>query len=383
MTNHKTRDQHLFDEGPKRILALDGGGIRGILTLQILRRIESILRERVDGHEGFRMCDYFDLIGGTSTGAIIAAALAMGYSVDDLDDIYRGLGEHVFRDELFRLGLFRAKFDVGPLREVLEREFEDVTLGDERVRTGLAIVTKRLDTGSAWILHNNPRGRYFGTRPGSTAVPNADYPLKNIVRASTAAPHYFDPERIPVAADTEGAFVDGGVSPHNDPSLQLLLLATLRGYGLHWPLGKDKLCLVSVGTGSWEPKLAADEVLDMPAAKLALRALSSLMGDAAALNQLLLQWLSTSRTARSIDREVGDLSDDVLGGGAPWLTYLRYDAQLDREWLKTVAGLDFSEREIEAVRKMDDPHDIEALVEIGQFVAATIDEQDFAAKFDL
>jgi len=67
--------------GPKRLLALDGGGIRGVLTLEFLERIEQILKARSQKPEEFRLCDYFDLIGGTSTGSIIAAMLAYGYSL--------------------------------------------------------------------------------------------------------------------------------------------------------------------------------------------------------------------------------------------------------------------------------------------------------------
>lgn len=379
----RTRDQHLFDRGPKRILALDGGGIRGIVTLQILRRIESVLRERSGGADDFHLCDYFDLIGGTSTGAIIAAGLATGYSVEKLDDLYRGLGRHVFKDELFRQGIFRAKFSDRPLRELLDREFGGTTLGDDRVRTGLAIMLKRLDTGSPWIVHNNPQGKYFRPRHGGRAVANADYLLKDVVRASTAAPHYFDPERIPVAGDLAGAFVDGGVSPHNNPALQLLLLATLEGYGLRWPVGADNLLLVSVGTGSWDLRLSTEEVMGMAPAKLALRALSSLMGDAAAFNELILQWLSVSPTARQIDREVGDLCSDVLGASEPWLTYLRYDPQLDREWLKDRVGLDLREDEVEGLRKMDDPANLDALARVGAATAELVKKEHFDARFDV
>lgn len=379
----KTRDEHLFGPGPKRILALDGGGIRGILTIQILARIERILRARAGGDPDFRLADYFDLIGGTSTGAIIAAGLSTGRSVKEMDDLYRGLGQHVFQHDLFRRGLFRAKFSADHLRKVLDSEFEKTTLGDTSVRTGLAIVMKRLDTGSPWIVHNNPRGRYFATRRGSRAVPNADYFLKDVVRASTAAPTYFDPELISVTDDVEGAFVDGGVSPHNNPALQLLLLATLEGFGLQWPLGADNVLQVSLGTGSWELELGAKQVMRMSAANLGLRGLSSLMDDAAALNELILQWLSASTTARQIDREVGDLRGDVLGGGAPWLTYLRYDAQLDRDWLREVAKLDLSAKQIKTLREMDDPDNIELLVEVGQAVAETVKESDLKAHFDI
>ena len=62
---------------------LDGGGIRGILTLEYLGLIEDMLKSR-SGRNDFRLSDYFDLIGGTSTGSIIAATLACGMSVAEL-----------------------------------------------------------------------------------------------------------------------------------------------------------------------------------------------------------------------------------------------------------------------------------------------------------
>jgi patatin-like phospholipase/acyl hydrolase len=90
-----SKQQHLDpNTSPKRILSLDGGGIRGILTLEYLGVIETILRKR-SGRDDFRLCDYFDLIGGTSTGSIIAAGLACGMLVDQLKQLYRDLGKIV------------------------------------------------------------------------------------------------------------------------------------------------------------------------------------------------------------------------------------------------------------------------------------------------
>ena len=81
----KTRDEHFRRDGkPKRILALDGGGVRGILTLGILAKIETLLKARHGNDEQFRLCHYFDLIAGTSTGAIIAAALACEMTVKEI-----------------------------------------------------------------------------------------------------------------------------------------------------------------------------------------------------------------------------------------------------------------------------------------------------------
>ena len=90
-----TKRDHLDpNKGPKRILSLDGGGIRGVLTLQYLKVIETMVKERF-GEETL-LCDYFDLIGGTSIGSIIAAGLASGMSVDELNALYTRIGSTVF-----------------------------------------------------------------------------------------------------------------------------------------------------------------------------------------------------------------------------------------------------------------------------------------------
>ena len=79
-------------DNPRKLLALDGGGIRGVLTLQVLIRMEELLRERSGQGDDFRLCNFFDYIGGTSTGAIIAAGLAIGMSAKELSDFYIATG---------------------------------------------------------------------------------------------------------------------------------------------------------------------------------------------------------------------------------------------------------------------------------------------------
>ena len=113
------------------------------------------------------------------------------------------------------------------------------------------IMTKRLDTGSPWPLNNGGHGNY-------TAQDGALH-LTQAVRASTAAPTYFAPEEIAIHARdgsvVDGAFVDGGVTPFNDPALQLLMLAAVEGYGFCWPTGKDRLLIISVGTGQYKGRV--------------------------------------------------------------------------------------------------------------------------------
>lgn len=381
----QTRDQHLAADGrPKRILALDGGGLRGILTLGMLERIEALLAQRHGAGDDFRLAHYFDLIAGTSTGAIIAAGLAQGMRVAEVLAEYETLGAKVFEKSLFRNGLLRAKYDAQALSSELQRVYgPKTTLGSEALLTGLLVVTKRLDTGSPWPLTNNPRGRYF-QGDGLGRIGTGEYPLWQVVRASTAAPMYFDPEKLVIAEakgrDRQvGTFVDGGVSPYNNPALQALMAATLDGHRIGWPTGADKLLLVSLGTGAPDPSVAGVG----PAAGHAVKSLLSLMEDVAAMQQTLLQWMSASPTARAIDRVLGDLRHDLIGG-TPLISYLRYDVDLTPTAVQALAPDITDAKRIRALSEMDAPANMPALHRLGrQAGLRDIHGQDFPTHFDL
>jgi predicted acylesterase/phospholipase RssA len=176
-------------------------------------------------------------------------------------------------------------------------------------------------------------------------VGNGDYPLWQVVRASTAAPSYFDPERITIVSPLDappvvGEFIDGGVSPFNNPALMAVMYATLDGYRIGWPRGADRLLVVSVGTGASDPKVKPSRL----AVEGALKALLSLMEDCAVLQETLLQWMSSSATAHAFDREIGDLGADLVGGAAQ-ISYLRYNVELgvdapeNMEYLHTLGSL--------------------------------------------
>src|SRR6202161_2821141 len=93
VTFENSRDRHLFGPGPKRILALDGGGVRGALTVAFLEEIEAILARRLG--KPVLLGHWFDLIGGTSTGSIIGGALAMGFAATDVQRFYHELAPKV------------------------------------------------------------------------------------------------------------------------------------------------------------------------------------------------------------------------------------------------------------------------------------------------
>jgi len=375
-----TKQQHLDPATkPKRILSLDGGGIRGILTLEYLGAIETMLRKRT-GKNDLRLCDYFDLIGGTSTGSIIAAGLACGMSVDQLKTLYQNLGKSIFVSKFWKLGLLAPKFPAEPVRQALDAQLgAETTLGSDKVRTGLMVMTKRLDTGSPWPLHNHPNARY--------AAQDGALLLSHVVRASTAAPTYFEPQTMDISARdgtvVHGAFVDGGVSPFNDPAYQLLMLALLDGHGFRWSPGKDNLLLISLGTGTYKKTFSSQAIEKMAAAEQGLRSLQSLMDDCSRLNQTTLQWLTNCLTPWQIDRAVQNMEIDSKGG--PQLaTYARYDVILDPGWLKAGIGIDRTADDLAKIAEMDNAANMDQLAEIGRIAAShQVKPEHFSAQFDV
>ncbi len=361
-----------------------------MLTLSYLKHIEDLLRARHNNDANFRLCHYFDLIAGTSTGAIIASALAVGHTVAFVQGKYRELVGRVFKRGLLRWGVIRAKLDAQTLERALQSEEvlgSQTTLGSPKLQTGLMVMTKRIDTSSPWPLTNNPRGTYFGPRPNSTAIPNADFPLWRVVRASTAAPHYFKPEHLKVATQdvngkaqtVVGDFVDGGVSTANNPALQALHVALFDGFKLRWQTGTNKLLLISVGTGRRNPK----RKIPWFAAGHAVKALVSMMDDCSALVETQLQWMSVSDTAREIDREIGTLANDHIAL-QPLFTYQRYDVEFSTGWIQENLHTTYTEKVLQNLEKMDDPRNLEALEQLGTHAAQRqIKGSHFPTAFNL
>lgn len=389
MATYRTFRQHLDpDIGPKRILSLDGGGLRGMLSLQVLRRIETLLRERFNDPQ-MRLSDYFDLVAGTSTGAIIAAGLSIGMTVDEIEQHYKALGDKVFMRSFWRRGLLTDSYDASAVAEALRNVFGTGTLARDDFRTGLLVVTKRLDTGSTWSLTNHPDAKYFAPRESSPeTIPNGEYPLWQVVRASTAAPTFFAPEKIsihskanPSRKDVDGFFVDGGCSPHNNPALQALMVATMEGYGFKWRTGADQLLVISVGTGKADPRVDVSSTFANLAAAQGVLALKNLMEDCSDLVETMMQWLSApTPTARKIDREM-ELCRPTFGGTAQ-LTYHRYNAHFTAEWFKAALGRQVDRDYLERMQEMDRPENLGDLRRLGEEVAGQVAGEHLPAVFD-
>ena len=241
--------------GKFKILSLDGGGIRGSFSAACLARLEKEL--------GKPIYKYFDLIAGTSTGGIIAIALALGISAQEIEDFYKEYGEVIF-SRRYPLSIswyykpllwilkkhypalnsldfdwFRqTKYDSEPLREALENVFENKILKDANRR--LVIPSVNLTTGQTKVF-KTPHQPYF--------IEDLNYRAVDVVLATTAAPTYF-----PHTVIKEGsAYVDGGLWANN-PSMiahtEATKIAELHNEKEIQPKFSAKdIHLLSIGTG--------------------------------------------------------------------------------------------------------------------------------------
>ena len=209
----------------KKVLSVDGGGIRGILPSALLADLESRL-----GPAGSQ----FDLIAGTSTGGIIACGLCAGVKASALLDLYTKEGHEVF-DPNFGAVLLDPKYNAGKLEAALQRELGAKKLSEA---TPELLVTSYCVNAKDPVSTSPPvyAGSWFFKSRKAKADPTQDLPLWQIARATSAAPTYFPTAELPL-----GWFVDGGVFANNPA---MCALAEARNA---WP--GEEIRLLSIGTG--------------------------------------------------------------------------------------------------------------------------------------
>ena len=229
-----------------RILSLDGGGIRGIITLGLLKRLVEESGIDLFNPENFG----FDLIAGTSTGGIIALGLAHGLSVSDLEKLYREHGGDIFHSEwpyALRelINVFSARYDNRFLARALADRLGDTTLG----------MLKRHVLISAFSLNGDEekdfpywKAKFFHNLPGSE---DAHQSAREVALYTAAAPVYFP---------TAHGYVDGGVVANN-PCMAALAQTQDRRYFPNPRAIPDEIIMLSIGTGRNSNKISGTEKL--------------------------------------------------------------------------------------------------------------------------
>jgi hypothetical protein len=201
-------------------IAIDGGGIRGVIVTKALSMLEQELKQPLH--------DVIRLAAGTSTGSIIAAGLASGLTAEHLYEMYLRLGREIFKKS-YRTALwyfFNHRYLQPPLQKALQNYFGDKTLGDLwKADTPTDLIITAFDT-----IEN--RTRFIKSYKSKYK----NWSLVDAVLASTAAPTYFP--------SFDGSYIDGGVGAYNNPCY---LAAYEIRFVLSWKL--EETTLLSIGTG--------------------------------------------------------------------------------------------------------------------------------------
>jgi predicted patatin/cPLA2 family phospholipase len=219
-----TDNNHRF-----RILTLDGGGAKGFYTLGVLKEIEAMV--------GCPLHQKFDLVFGTSTGAIIASLIALGQGVDSILDLYRAHVPTVM-SETTTLARTHA------LKKLATEVFADARF--EQVKTGVGIVSARWLTERPMIFKGSvaqAHGR------AATFVPGFGVSIADAVQASCSAYPFFERKIVKTSAGEEVELIDGGYCANN-PTLYAIADAVNA-------IGQDRknIRIVSIGVGTYpEPK---------------------------------------------------------------------------------------------------------------------------------
>lgn len=219
-----TDDNHLF-----RILTLDGGGAKGFYTLGVLKEIEAMV--------GCPLHQKFDLVFGTSTGAIIASLIALGQGVDSILDLYRAHVPTVMSETT-------TSARTHALKKLTTEVFIDATF--EQVKTGVGIVAARWLTERPMIFKGSVAQAHGRT---ATFVPGFGVSIADAVQASCSAYPFFERKIVKTSSGEEVELIDGGYCANN-PTLYAIADA------VH-ALGRDRknIRIVSIGVGTYpEPK---------------------------------------------------------------------------------------------------------------------------------
>lgn len=232
----------------KRILCIDGGGIRGIIPARILAEIEK--------ETGKDISSMFDLIVGTSTGAIAASLLCADngvgepkYTAGSVTALYRNKGtdifKHSFTDKLKSgFGLLDQKYSSKPITSVLEQFLGNTTLKQTLTKT--MVTTYDIENREAVLLK-------------SWRDEHKDLRLVDCVLASAAAPTYFEPAKLTINKE-ESYFIDGGVFANNP------VLCAIAEAKLLFPKEKN-FSVLSLGTGWLENPINGESAKDWGAAE--------------------------------------------------------------------------------------------------------------------
>jgi patatin-like phospholipase/acyl hydrolase len=294
-----TNEQAVTPAKPYRILSLDGGGAKGFYTLGALREIEGLIKSP--------LCEGFDMIFGTSTGAIIAALLALGRSVDDIHALYTQYVPEIM-SRWTRSGRSEA------LRTLATEVFGDAKFADVKTRIGIVAAKWQSERPMIFKAHVD---QAHGLE--ATFQPGFGVSIADAVQASCSAYPFFERKTVTTSAGDKIELIDGGFCANN-PTLYAIAEATAA-----LKLPRDVLRVVSVGVGVYPERKRVSVALAkcMPFNSIALlqKTLEINTQSMDQLRQILFRDVKTVRISETFERP--ELATDLMENDLDKLNLLR------------------------------------------------------------
>lgn len=273
-----------------RILAVDGGGIRGVIPAKVLIELEKRIAEKAG--KPVAMCDAFHMIAGTSTGGIIACGLSKPgkpMTGEDLLALYRDKGASIFDKSILRPGILCPKYDPDKLEEYLKDALQETMLSGID-RNDLLVTSYDIERSDPFLFRSW-RARGEELTPGREKE-EYNFLLRHVARATSAAPVYFPPaqfwnERHGSPAYDRFTLVDGGVFANNPTMCAVAAAATL------YPDRDNDYMIVSIGTGQKATPIPYEQARDWGYAEWALPMLDVIFDGIADSTDYQLQQMLT------------------------------------------------------------------------------------------
>ncbi len=292
----------------KIILSIDGGGIRGIVPGQILIHIERLLKEIYD-EPTYRIADHFDMVAGTSTGGLLACAYLLGeydrpkFTAEEVVDIYFERGDDIFNIPLFHRirtagGMLDEKYPATGLEETLADYFGEAKLSD--------LLKPSLIT--AYDIKR--RKAHFFTQHDADK-PGRNFYLRDVARATTAAPTFFEVAKIKADDHKYYPLIDGGIFANN-PALCAYAEMRNKFSTDELKIMASDILLLSIGTGFAKVSYSYDEAKDWGLAAWAKPAIDMMMdGVADTVDYQLKQLFEAAGASKQYLRINGALPRDI------------------------------------------------------------------------
>jgi len=324
------------DEKKKRILSIDGGGIRCMIAVEVLSRIETQLQQE-HNTSAFRLRDHFDLIAGTSGGAILACGIALGYSLAEIRTFVSDNAKNLFKPAPLHKR-YRSVFNEALLEKNIQRWFGiDTKLGSDQVKSTLLLPMHNMTTDSRWFVSNNPMAKFneFGIANRYTQL-----------------------------------FSDGAMTGFMNPAFKAFQYATTSTYGLNWATGEQAIHILSMGSGYAQqkrPNLKIDQtnvinsVLGMP---------DTMIQSSIREQDILCRTFGRCIYGNNIDSELGDMLTINTALKDRLFTYSRISPDISVEGLSKLGLGHISASD---VFKIDCVDSVDKLLEIGAAQAQKIE----------